>query len=682
MDEKQKLKGQIRIYMQWPIFMSLILVAMNVWIYFIDRMAGMVMTGFVAVYILTVLILYYTNKKTALFDLLQMSNQFETMQDKVLDVIDTAVVITSEDGRIVWKNDAFDAMLSEFHKNESTISKIMPSINRNVFPGGMTESFNVDVQYQERELSVEMRRLSTKGLKESSEIFQVVGKGQSFIAITFIDETRLNEYKREQDNQKLIAGLIYIDNYDEMLDSVEEEKQALFLALIERKINQYIGQVDGIIKKLEKDKYFVVIKKKNYKQIEEDKFSLLDEIKNINMGNQSQASLSIGLGLSENNYVKSYAYARVAIDLALARGGDQAIFKNGDDLTYFGGKREMTSRYTRVKARVKAEALREFIIQKDQVMIMGHKIADVDSFGAAMGIYRAVVSLEKQAFIVINEITTSVRPFYEAILNDEEYPSDLFLTSEQVKHYLSENTMTVVVDTNRPQLCDCEYLLENSDTIAVLDHHRQNERGIQNAVLSYLEPYASSASEMVAEILQYIAEDVKLRGIEADCLYSGILIDTNNFMNRTGVRTFEAAAYLKRCGADVTRVRKLFRDDMDSYRGKAEAIKNAEVYKEHYAITTCPTEGIESPTVLGAQAANELLDISKIKASFVLTDYNGAIYLSARSIDELNVQIVAEKLGGGGHINVAGAQFKGETIETVVEKLKVVLDETIEKGDI
>ncbi len=682
MDGKQKLRGQIRVYMQWPIFMSVILIAMNGWIYFVDRVAGMIMTGFVLVYIITVFVLYYWNKKTALLDLLQMSNQFETIQDKLLDNIDTAVAITTEDGKIVWKNCAFGEMVSEFHQKEQLISRIIPAVNKNVFPGGMTESFNIDVQYQEKELSVEMQRISTQGLKENSEIFQSVGKGKSFIGITFVDETRLNEYKREQDNQKLITGLIYIDNYDELLDSVEEEKQALFIATVERKINQYIAGVDGIIKKLEKDKYFVIIKKKNYKQIEEDKFSLLEEVKDVNMGNTSSASLSIGLGLAENNYIKSYSYARVAIDLALARGGDQAIFKNGDDLSYYGGKRELTSRYTRVKARVKAEALREFISQKDQVMIMGHKIADVDSFGAAVGIYRAAVALEKQAFIVINEITTSVKPFYEAMLNDEEYPSDIFLTSDQVKHYLSDNTMTIVVDTNRPQLCDCEYLLENSDTIAVLDHHRQNERGIQNAVLSYIEPYASSASEMVAEILQYITENVKLRGIEADCLYSGILIDTNNFMNRTGVRTFEAAAYLKRCGADVTRVRKLFRDDMDSYRGKAEAIKNAEVYKEHYAITTCPAKGVESPTVLGAQTANELLDISKIKASFVLTDYNGVIYLSARSIDELNVQVVAEKLGGGGHINVAGAQFKDMTIAEVIKQLKVVLDETIERGDI
>ena len=465
------------------------------------------------------------------------------------------------------------------------------------------------------------------------------------------------------------------------MESVEEVRQSLLVALIDRKINKYIGEVDGIVKKLEKDKYFVVLRKSGYKKIKEDKFSLLEEVKQVNIGNARSATLSIGLGLNTATYALSYQYARVAINLALARGGDQAVIKDCNGITYFGGKKEQTAKNTRVKARVKAEALREFIVTKDQVIVMGHKIADPDSFGACMGIYRAVVSLEKKAHIVINEVTGSVRPLYDEIAESPAYEDDIFLTSDQALDYVNDNTMIIVVDTNKPQMTECPELLRRSRMIAVLDHHRQGSMIIDNAVLSYIEPYSSSACEMVAEVLQYIVDDIKIPSVEADCLYAGIMIDTRNFMNRTGVRTFEAAAFLRRCGADITRVRKMFRDDMESYRAKAEAMRRAEVYREEYAIAQCPGD-IDSPTVLAAQTANELLDISGIKASFVLTVYDGKIYMSARSIDEVNVQIIAEKLGGGGHINSAGAQFDHTNIEEAVNALKETIDKMIEEGDI
>ena len=418
-----------------------------------------------------------------------------------------------------------------------------------------------------------------------------------------------------------------------------------------------------------------MIRKESYRKFEADKFSLLEEVKQVNIGNAPSASLSIGLGLNTATYAQSYNYARVAIDLALARGGDQAVVKDCHGITYFGGKKEQTSKNTRVKARVKAEALREFIVAKDQVIIMGHKIADADCLGACMGIYRAAKELEKKAHIVMNEVTSSVRPLYDEIAESPAYEKDIFLTSEQAMDYINDNTMVVVVDTNKPQMTECPELLKKTKTIAVLDHHRQSSVGIENAVLSYIEPYSSSSCEMVAEVLQYIVDDIRFPNVEADCLYAGIMIDTQNFMNRTGVRTFEAAAFLRRCGADITRVRKMFRDDMASYRAKAEAVRMAEVYRKEYAIAECPSD-IDSPTVLAAQTANELLDISGIKASFVLTIYSGKIYMSTRSIDEVNVQVIAEKLGGGGHINAAGAQFDHTDMEEAINALKATIDET------
>ena len=586
--------------------------------------------------------------------------------------------IILEDGHILWKNDRFSEIVDG---REKFIQKVIPELNKGIFPKDDETRSELEITYKERDYQVELRRISLEGFSESERMLQIPKEKEYFIALYMRDVTELNSYIRENEDQRLIAGLIYIDNYDEVMESVEEVRQSLLVALIDRKINKYINDVDGIVKKLENDKYFFVVKKESYRKFEADRFSLLEEVKQVNIGNARSATLSIGLGLNTATYALSYNYARMAIDLALARGGDQAVIKDCKGITYFGGKKEQTAKNTRVKARVKAEALREFIVAKDQVIVMGHKISDPDSFGACMGIYRAAVALEKKAHIVINDVSTSIKPLYDEIAQSSVYGKDIFLTSGEALDYISDSAMVVVVDTNKPQMTECPELLKRSKTIAVLDHHRQSSTVIDNAVLSYIEPYSSSTCEMVAEVLQYIVDDIKVPSIEADCLYAGIMIDTRNFMNRTGVRTFEAAAYLRRCGADITRVRKMFRDDMESYRAKAEAMRMAEVYREQYAIAECPSD-IASPTVLAAQTANELLDINGIKASFVLTVYNGRIFLSARSIDEVNVQIIAEKLGGGGHINSAGAQFEHTNVKEAIEALKVTIDQMIEEGDI
>ena len=540
----------------------------------------------------------------------------------------------------------------------------------------------MEVYYEDREYRAELRRVSVEGFSDTEQLLQLPEEKEYFIAVYLQDVTELNAYIRENEEQRLVAGLIYIDNYDEVINTVEEVRQSLLLALIERKINQYVARVDGIVKKMEPDKYFIVVKKHYFKKMEEDRFSLLEDVKSVNIGNGIPATLSIGWGLSKDAYAQSYNYARAAIDLALARGGDQAVIKDCHGITYYGGKREQTSKNTRVKARVKAEALREFIMVKDTIFVMGHKMTDVDSFGAGIGIYRAAAALQKKAHIVINDISVSVRPLYEEFMKNSNYPDDLFVTSAEAKEMVDGNSMVVVVDTNRPKMTECEELLSRTKTIVVLDHHRQSSDNIDNALLSYIEPYASSACEMVSEVLQYIVDDIRIPVIEANCLYAGIMIDTNNFMNRTGVRTFEAAAFLRRCGTDISYVRKLLRDNMESYRAKAEIISRAEVYRKEFAIAKGEKLNVESPTIVGAQAANELLDIEGIKASFVLTVYNGRVYVSARSIDEVNVQIIMERLGGGGHMNASGAQFDHTDLDRGVREVKRVLDEMIAEGDI
>lgn len=665
-------------YMQWPLIMTILLLAMNIWMYMTDQKAGLTMTVFVIIYAMIVGLLYFYNRSLILADLIQFSTQYKGIQNTLLKELTVPYAIILEDGHILWKNDRFSEIVDG---REKFIQKIIPELNKGIFPKDDETRNELEITYKERDYQVELRRISLEGFSESERMLQIPKEKEYFIALYMRDVTELNSYIRENEDQRLIAGLIYIDNYDEVMESVEEVRQSLLVALIDRKINKYINDVDGIVKKLENDKYFFVVKKESYRKFEADKFSLLEEVKQVNIGNARSATLSIGLGLNTATYALSYNYARMAIDLALARGGDQAVIKDCKGITYFGGKKEQTAKNTRVKARVKAEALREFIVAKDQVIVMGHKISDPDSFGACMGIYRAAVALEKKAHIVINDVSTSIKPLYDEIAQSSVYGKDIFLTSGEALDYISDSAMVVVVDTNKPQMTECPELLKRSKTIAVLDHHRQSSTMIDNAVLSYIEPYSSSTCEMVAEVLQYIVDDIKVPSIEADCLYAGIMIDTRNFMNRTGVRTFEAAAYLRRCGADITRVRKMFRDDMESYRAKAEAMRMAEVYREQYAIAECPSD-IASPTVLAAQTANELLDINGIKASFVLTVYNGRIFLSARSIDEVNVQIIAEKLGGGGHINSAGAQFEHTNVKEAIEALKVTIDQMIEEGDI
>ena len=686
MSEKQngkvRLTGQLKLYMELPAVMAFLLAALNIWIYRMDRRAGFLMLFFVLIYIFMVGYLYIYSKSIVMKDLVEFAAQYGIVQNVLLKELAIPYAILLDDGKAVWMNEQFERVLGGKPKGDAYISKYIPELNVSIFPRQEGDVVEIEVYHADKEYRAELRRVSVEGFAETEKLLEMPEEKEYFIAVYLQDVTELNRYIKENEQQRLVAGLIYIDNYDEVVDSVEEVRQSLLMALVDRKINQYIAGVDGIVKKMENDKYFIVIKKQYFKQLEEDKFSLLEDVKSVNIGNNIPATLSIGLGSSTVSYAQSYNYARVAIDLALARGGDQAVIKDCDGITYYGGRREQTAKNPRVKARVKAEALREFITVKDKIFVMGHKLTDVDAFGAAIGIYRAAAALEKNVHIVINEISASLRPLYESYEKDRSYPDDLFLTSAEAIPMVDEDSMVIVVDTNRPQMTECEELLKKTRTIVVLDHHRQSSDNIENALLSYIEPYASSSCEMVSEVLQYIVDDIKIPKLEASSMYAGIMIDTNNFVNRTGVRTFEAAAFLRRCGADITLVRKMFRDDMESYRAKAEIISSAEVYQQKFAIAVGRDLTIESPTIIGAQAADELLDISGIKASFVLTEYNGRIYVSARAIDEVNVQIIMERFGGGGHMNASGAQFDHTDMEKAVADLKKVLDDMVKEGDI
>jgi c-di-AMP phosphodiesterase-like protein len=374
--------------------------------------------------------------------------------------------------------------------------------------------------------------------------------------------------------------------------------------------------------------------------------------------------------------------ARSAMDLALGRGGDQAVLKAGSKVTYFGGKSQMNEKNDRVKVRVKAQALRRVMENNDSFIIMGHRIADIDCIGSGIGIYTMARKMKKDVHIVLNEVTSTVEPFVKRFMKNEDYPDDMFYTSQEALDNVTPATVLIVVDVNKPEMTECPELLSICRTKIVFDHHRQTSEPITDTFMSYVDSSASSASEMVTEMLTYINEGSKLRGVEADALYAGIVIDTDGFNSKSGPRTFEVAAYLRRNGADVSRVRKLLRSDMKEYQAIAAAVNRAEVYRDSFAITVFMGEGLKSPTIGGAKTANDLLDIRGIKASFVVTEYEGRIFASARSIDEVNVQLVMEKIGGGGHMTVAGAQLTNMTVNEVVNLIKTTLDEMLENEEI
>ena len=679
MDGKIKIKGQLKYYMQWPLILTVLLVLMDVLVFTVNRRAGALVSIFVAAYILIVVFLYFHSRAVIMNELISFATQYGQVQKTLLKEFIVPYALLDYNGKILWMNDAFAALSGKNRRYRKSVTNLFPELTRDKLP--TEQEAEIAFQYEEKDYRAVMRPISLQRLLEESGLVEPEGNND-LTALYLFDETELNQYIRQKEDEKLVTGLLYLDNYEEALNSVEEVRRSLLVALIERKLNKYFGEVDGLIKKLEKDKFILVMRQRSLEELKKNRFNILEDVKTVNIGNDMAVTISIGIGINAPTYSQNYEYARIAIDLALGRGGDQVVIKDRDQMTYFGGKSQQMGKSTRVKARVKAHALREFMVSKDKVVVMGHKIPDVDSIGAGIGIYRAAKSLNKKAHIVVNNPTMSVRPIIESFRDNQDYDENMFISSDEARDIVDDNTVVVVVDTNKPSYTECEDLLHMSKTIVVLDHHRQGSEVIQNAVLSYIEPYASSACEMVAEILQYFSDDIRIYNIEADALYSGIIIDTNNFTSKTGVRTFEAAAFLRRCGADVTRVRKMFRDDLQSYRAKAEAIRHVETYKGCFAIAVCPTDGVDSPTVVASQAANELLNIDSVKATFVLTDYQNKIFISARAIDEVNVQLIMEKMGGGGHINMAGAQLPGATIDEAIGQLKETIDQMIKEGDI
>ena len=666
MKEERKAQEKLRNYLRWPIFPAVLSILMAVLICVANWETGLLVFLLALICGGICLRLYAVSGAEINRAMIGFSAATDSMQARLAENLDLCYALLDRSGAFSYQNTAMTALLAAQHKNPRRLDELFPELNPEEL-AKITESADYHLSLGELRLRVRLVR-------------EKLGNDKVF-ALYFYDETALLKLREEEESRRLTAGLLYLDNYEEAMESVDDVRRPLLTAMIDRKIVRYFDGMQAIMKKLEKDKYFFVIERRYLMELYETQFDILEQVKTVNIGNEMRITLSIGIGDGGATYAQCYDFARQAIDMALGRGGDQAVVKDGENIHYFGGKTNSKEKTTRVKARVKAHAFRELIENKDRLLIMGHKLMDIDSLGAAVGIWRIASTMGKEAHIVSSAVNNAIRPMLARFQNGD-YPEDMFIPEEKALQLLDEGTVLVVVDTNRPSMVEGPRLLDAAKTIVVLDHHRQSQDSIRNAQLSYVETYASSACEMVAEVVQYISDEVKIRTVEADAMYAGIVIDTHNFQNQTGVRTFEAAAFLRRNGADVTRVRKLFREKLDDYRAKSEAIHNAEIYREHFARSFCDSEGLESPTVVGAQAANDLLDVIGVKASIVATTFREKVFLSARAIDEVNVQVMMEKLGGGGHRTIAGAQLANMTQEEAMNQVKQVIDEMLLKGEI
>lgn len=675
-----KPSGRLNSIFLWPVGLGILLVLLDILLCFVSSVAASIVAVFIVIYafVCAMMICYF--RPRIIKEIVEFSSNYSQVQRQLLYELSIPYCLLDNKGNILWMNASMQASINRKNDLNKNISTIIPELSANVFRN--FEDFKeIRVAFNDRDYRVEMKRISADITTQGVNIL-AKDYNSSLVAMYMFDETDINQYIQKIRDERFVVGLVYIDNYEDALESVDDVRRSLFVGLVDKRVNKYFSAGAAIIRKLEKDKYLVVFRYKFLEKLLADKFSLVEDIKSVKVGNEKTLTLSIAIGTGAADYARNYDIAKAAMDLALGRGGDQAVIKDGEKIYYYGGKSQQMEKNTRVKVRVKAHALRQILEANDNVLIMGHNLPDIDSFGSALGIYIIAKKFGKEAHIVFGEISSSVRPFMNRFIDKEEYPDDMFIKKEEAENYLTASTVVIVVDVNRPQRTECPQLLDKCKTIIVFDHHRRSSDTITGAVLSYVDPYASSACEMVTEMIQYVDDGIKLKAFEADALYAGISIDTDGFNSKSGPRTFEAAAFLRRHGADVTRVRKMLRNDMNEYKAIASAVSKSEVYKSAFAITVFDGEGLESPTIGGAKAANQLLDISGIKASFVITQYEDKLYISARSIDEVNVQLVMEKLGGGGHMSIAGAQLTNCTIQQAVNTIKLTLDNMLAEGEI
>ena len=571
------------------------------------------------------------------------------------------LVVLETNGNIIWKSSNF---IKEFANIDTgtTLTDIIKELKLKIENGQNTNNISISesmkIGDKNYKVIAEYTKLREKEHKNSSEYMATV---------YFLDETNYVKLLEEYNNSRTCIGIIVLDNYEELMQRVTEEEKLKITSNAEKNIYSWVNKYDGLLVKSERDTYVCIFDQLNLEKIKEDKFEILDEIKEIKTQDNIQLTLSIAISENEKTNSEEYKSAKAVIDIALGRGGDQAIIKQNGKYYFFGGRTQEVEKRTRVKARIVAQALEELMNSASNIIIMGHTNSDIDAMGSGMGVYRIAKTIGKDAYIVNETNGTSLDNFINDLKDIEEY-NDVIIDKAEALNKISADSLLVVVDTDKKNYVEAPELLDKTDKIVVIDHHRRGTDYIENAILTFHEVYASSACELVTELVEYAEKTVKLTKFEVEALYAGIMMDTKNFTFKTGVRTFEAAAFLRKCGVDIIKVKKWFQSDLETYNKISEIVAKSEIIDDTIAISIYDKEDSDA-NITCAKAADELLTISNITASFVIGKMGDKIYISGRSIGDINVQLILEKLGGGGHITVAGAQVEGMTQEEVKQEL-------------
>ena len=579
------------------------------------------------------------------------------------------MLIAHLDGRVSWYNQSFAKIIEGETLFERNVTEIIEDLNWSDVLR-MQEGISLDVLYREHRYSV-MGNIIKPDPKRDNEYL---------ILLYWLDKTELITTKKKYLEEKTDTCIIMIDNYDDVMNSMEESLKPQMTSLIAQYIHEWIGDARGVLKKLERDRYMFMFEHKYIEKFISEKFEILDHVREISIGNKTPATISIGIGCGGDDIVANEEYSRMALDMALGRGGDQVVIKDENQFKFYGGSTNEHEKSTRVKSRVIAYALKQLITSEKNVVIMGHKSPDMDSLGAAIGLSRSVKNRGKSVKIVCGECGETARKFVSLMTSSDSEATELFITPEEATNFVDGDTVLIIVDTHRPSLTENPELLKAAGELVLIDHHRRGTEFIENCSLVYHEPYASSTSEMVTELLQYMDNKTMLTKFEAEAIYAGIFMDTKNFTFKTGVRTFDAASFLRKHGVDTAEVKKMFQSDLGHYNSKAKIVACSEFVRDNIAIAISPVE-VSDEVVIVAQAADELLGIEGVEASFVVAPLRDEVIISGRSWGGVNVQFILEKLGGGGHLTVAGAQLKDVSIEEAKEKLLLAIDESIDEQE-
>ena len=577
------------------------------------------------------------------------------------------MVFRPDTGEVIWSNENFLQLAGvREHLFEMRVEDAVPE-------------FPVQWLLEGKQECPERVVMNGRRFRVYGSLVRAKGRGgeQNLVATTYwVDTTEADVLKETYTATRPVLAIMMVDNYEDLMKSCPDTQRSAVLAQIDEKLNHWAEAGDGLLLKTERDRYLFIFEEQYYAHFVEEKFSVLDAIRDIKVGEGVHPTLSIGMGKDVDSIPELYKNANLSVEMALSRGGDQAVVRNRVDFEFYGGRAKSTEKRTKVKSRVMANALSELLMDAAEIYVMGHSFADMDAVGAAAGICCAARKLGKRAQIVIDLEHNAAGAVLERLRAMPEY-NGVFVSPPDAFLKMRPGALLVVVDTNRPDMVESQQLLESCNRVAVIDHHRRAASYIENAAFSFHEPYASSTAELVTELLQYMVEPADLLRDEAEALLAGIVLDTKHFTQRTGGRTFEAAAFLRRAGADTADVQRLFQNDLSDMISRYDIIRRAEMYRDDIALAVIPQDGVDR--VAAAQAADELLTLKGVKASFVVYSSGENVLMSARSLGEINVQVILETLGGGGNSTTAGGKVENATVLDVRQRLTEAIDDYFEK---